>query len=129
MSNSTSNLNLIQSGQAQKEVTANALFDAASPSMLFGRNSVTTAGLSWGYYGGAFRKSDGTFVQLTNDVILLNDDATNYVEADKTNGSVSVNTTDFTAGAIPLYQIDVSAGFVIEYYDYRVGTQGDGTLY
>lgn len=129
MANSSTNLNLIESGQSQKEVTANALFDAASPAMIFGRNSVTTYALSWGYYGGMFRKADGTFTPIANGTIALTASNTNYIEADPADGSVSKNTSGFSSGAIPLYEIVVGSSTVTSYTDYRCGTQGDGTLY
>lgn len=129
MANSTSNLSLIMAGQSQKEVTANALFDAASPATIFGRKADATSALTWAFYGGAFRKADGSFVILLNDSVTLSADATNYLEADPADGSVSVNTAAFTTGQIPLYEIVTVGSFVSEYTDYRVGTQGDGTLY
>ena len=49
MSNSTTLLDTITSNQAAKEVTANALFDAASPSMIWGRHASACSGLTWGY--------------------------------------------------------------------------------
>ena len=41
MSNSTTLLDTLTSNQASKEITANALFDAASPSTLWGRRAST----------------------------------------------------------------------------------------
>ena len=52
MSDSTSHLDLLAVGQSQKDVSANTLFDAASPSMVYGRRASTTTLLTWGYYGG-----------------------------------------------------------------------------
>ena len=102
MAGSTSNLDLIATAQAQKEVTANALFDAASTAMLFGRRASTSAALTWGYYGGTMMVS-GT---------------PNYVEANIA-GVVSKNTTGFSAGATPLYTVVTGASTVASYTDQR----------
>ncbi len=42
----------IAENQAQKEVTANGIFDAGSPAILFGRRVSTSGLLTWGFYGG-----------------------------------------------------------------------------
>ena len=107
MSNSTSNLDLISAGQAQKEVTANAMFDAASPAMVLGRRASTTAALTWGYYGGTIAVS-GASVQIASGTLALTASATNYIEATIA-GAVSVNTTGFTAGRKPLYTVVTGA--------------------
>lgn len=124
MSNSTTNLDLIASSQAQKEITANAIFDAASPAMIFGRRASTTAGLSWGYYGGQFTKLDGSNITITNGVLSLTASVTNYVEVSSA-GVVSVNPTAFTTGRTPLYTVVAGASTVTSYTDNRDGTQGN----
>ncbi len=118
MSNSTTTLDLVQVGQLQKEVTANAMFDAASPSMAFGRRAAGTTGLTWGYYGGSVYNSAGALVQIANSSVALTASATNYVEVTKF-GSVSRNTVGFTAGSIPLYSIVCGAAAVTSYTDFR----------
>jgi hypothetical protein len=118
MSGSTSLLDLISSSQASKEVTANALFDAASPAMLFGRRSSTTAALTWGYYGGTLLV-DGVLTAIANGTVALSASSTNYVEATRA-GVVSKNTTGFTAGRIPLYKVVTGAATVTSYEDWRI---------
>lgn len=118
MSNSTTNLDLISPSQSQKEVTANALLDAASPAMLYGRRASTTAALTWGYYGG-YLSAGGSLVSVANGVLTLTASAINYVEADPTTGAVSVNASAFTSGAIRLYQIVTGAATVTSYTDWR----------
>lgn len=118
MSDSTSNLDLISPSQAQKEVTANALFDAASPAMLYGRRAVTTAGLTWGYYGG-YLMASGALVGVANGTVALAASTTNYVEANPDTGVVTANTAGFTAGKVPLYEIVTGAGSVTSYIDRR----------
>lgn len=119
MSNSTTQLDLISSSQAQKEVTANQLFDAASPAMLYGRRASTSAALTFGYYGGVV-SIGGTPTQVSNGTVALTASATNYVEADPATGAVSANTTGFTAGRLPLYQVVAGASTVTSYTDLRI---------
>lgn len=117
MSNSTSTIDLIGASQAQKEVTANAVFDAASPAMLFGRRASTSSALTWGYYGGTINV-DGVLTQIANGTVALTASTTNYVEATRA-GAVSKNTTAFTPGSIPLYTIVTGTATVTSYLDYR----------
>ncbi len=124
MSSSTSLLDAISSSQAQKEVTANAMFDAASQSMIFGRRASTTAALTWGYYGGRFTKADGSNVAVANGTLALSASTTHYIEADG-NGAVSANTTAFTTGRVPLYTVIAGASAFTGYTDHRDGTQGN----
>jgi len=118
MSNSTTLLDTIQQSQAQKEVTANALHDASSPAMLFGRRASTCAGLTWGYYGGYLSVS-GTPTAVANGTITLAASDTSYVEANATTGAVSSNTTGFTVGSIPLYEVETGPSSVVSYLDKR----------
>ena len=117
MSNSTTLLDLIQSSQTQKEITANALFDAASVCMIFARRATTTSALTWGYYGGTLGVS-GTPAQIANGTVTLTPNQTNYVEA-TSSGVVSVNTAGFTSGRITLYTVIVNASTVTSYTDQR----------
>src|SRR5688572_30787658 len=108
MADSTTNLQLIAQGQAQKEETANELFNAMSPAALGGRDRYTSSGLTWGYYGGNFLNGSGAIVSIANDTITLDPSATNYVEMDSS-GVVSSNTSGFTGGSIPLYEVVTDA--------------------
>lgn len=124
MSDSTSLLDLISSGQSAKELSANDLFDAGSPATLLGRRASTTAALTWGYYGGVAVLDDGSLLQIANGTKTLTDNATNYLELDTTDGSVDLNTSGWTAGKRRLYQIVVASGAVTSYTDWR--TAGGG---
>lgn len=127
MSNSTTLLDTISSSQAQKEVTANAMFDATSQAMLFGRRASTTTALTWGFYGGAMWV-DGVLTSISNGTVALTGSTTNYVEATRA-GVVSKNTTGFTAGQIPLYEVVTGASSVTSYTDRRIpNTQFTGRL-
>lgn len=118
MAGSTSNLDLITTAQAQKEVTANALFDAGSSAMLFGRRASTSSSLTWGYYGGPLLVS-GTPTTIANGTVALTASTTNYVEADAV-GVVTRNVVGFTVGSTPLYTIVTGASTVTSYTDRRV---------
>lgn len=118
MSNSTTLLDLISSTQANKEAVANALFDAASPSTLWGRRASTTTGLTWGYYGGTYYVN-GSALSVLNGSLSLTASATNYVFANATTGAVSANTTGVPAGSVPLYTIVAGTTTVTSYTDLR----------
>lgn len=120
MANSTTNLDLISSSQAQKEVTANDALDAGSPATLFGRRGSTTTGLTWGYLGGTL-SVDGAPTQIANGTVLLTASTTNYIEATRA-GVVSVNQTAFTPGRRVLYSVVTGASSVTTYTDYRMAT-------
>jgi hypothetical protein len=124
MANSTTNLPTISVSQSSKEATANALFDAHSPSSLFGRNAVTTSALTWGYLGGVLNVA-GTPTQIANGTVALTGSNTNYVEA-TTAGVVSANTSAFTGGRLPLYTVVCGASSVTSYTDHRSSATGAG---
>jgi len=111
----------IAEGQSQKEVTANGYFDASSPSILFGRRASTTGLLTWGFYGGEMLV-DGALTAISNSSVALTASATNFVESTRA-GSVSRNTTGFTAGRIPLYEVVTNATTVTSYTDRRAWVQ------
>lgn len=116
MSNSTTNLDLISSSQSGKEITANALFDAASPSMLYGRRASTTVALTWGYYGGCING-----LQIADGTVTLAVSVTNYIEANTLTGVVTVNSTGWTGGTYArLYSVVVGIGTVTSYIDWRM---------
>ncbi|KVV12420.1 hypothetical protein [Burkholderia ubonensis] len=119
MGNSTVQLDQISSTQANKEVTANALFDAASPGSLWGRHASATSGLTWAYYGGNFVDNTGTAHAISNGTLTLTASATNYIYANATTGAVSANTTGFPAGSVPLYSVVTGASQATSYLDYR----------
>lgn len=119
MSGSASNLDLIAQSQASKEVTANDLFNAASPATLFARRGALCSGLNWFYYGGTIL-IDGVRTAIANNAaaLALTASNTNYIEATRA-GVVSANTTGFTAGRIPLYTATTAASTVTAWTDYR----------
>lgn len=117
MSNSTPIIDLISASQASKEVTANDALNAASPAMLFARRGTTSSALTWGYYGGMINV-DGVLTAIANGTLALTASSTCYIEADRA-GTVSFNTTGFTAGRYPLYTAVTGTATVTSYTDNR----------
>ena len=118
MASSASNLSLLVQSQSGKEATANALWNSMSQSALFSRYS--SSGLIWFYYGGTMIV-DGVVTQIANNTttgVTLTASATNYIEADRS-GTVTKNTTGFTAGRIPLYTAVTNATTITSYTDCR----------
>lgn len=114
MSNSTTLLDTIATNQSNKEVVVNALFDATSPTMLWGRHASACTGLTWGFYGGTFGST-----AIANGTVTLTASTTNYVYADNATGAVSVNTTGVPGSKIPLYTVVTGATTVTSYTDVR----------
>ena len=118
MASSSSNLSLLVQSQSGKEATANALWNSMSQAALFSRYS--TSGLIWFYYGGTIIV-DGVVTQIANNIstgVTLSASTTNYIEADRS-GTVTKNTTGFTAGRIPLYTAVTNATTITSYTDCR----------
>lgn len=123
MADSTSNIDPLVVGQASKEATANAFFDAASQATLYGRRASTTAGLIWGYYGGNVTKSDGTQATIANGTVTITASTTNYIVAQKSDGAVSFSTAttnwNDTANYWRLYSVVTGTATVTSYADER----------
>lgn len=86
-----------------------------SQAALFSRYN--SSGLIWYYYGGTMIV-DGVVTQIANNTVTLSASATNYIEANRS-GTVTKNTTGFTAGMIPLYTAVTSATTITSYTDCR----------
>jgi len=123
MADSTTHLDTIVQGSGSQDVQANALYDAASPAMLFGRRAASTTGLTWGYYGGNVTKSDGTQSTVANGSVSLTASTTNYITALKESGVVYCNTTttawNDAANYWRLYSVVTGAATVSSYTDER----------
>jgi len=100
---------------ASPEVQMNENFDAVAPNVLFARKSTSTAGLTWGYYGGIFPL---TYADIADGTLTLSNSATNYIESDS-DGIVYHNTSGFTGGRWRLYSVVCAGGVVTGYTDYR----------
>lgn len=79
----------------------------------------TLNGLTFGYLAGRVRDAATSVVtDVARGTLALTDDATNYVEVDDT-GTVSANTTGFTAGDVPLYIVTTVGGHMTAIDDRR----------
>jgi hypothetical protein len=138
MADSSNTLPLIDVNQAEKEVSANALFTAGSPILLFGVDPRNTTALTFGYLGGKYRKADGTILEISDGTVTLTASATNYIK--ETDGVVSVTTAapsgwpgPLSGGAKALYQVVCDSSGVNPaawptggYKDYRTNGIGSG---
>lgn len=118
MADSTTHLDPVTNVSYSKETLMNALLDAASPALTYGRRASTTAGLTWGGYGGKVPLA-GVITSVANWTIVLTASANNYLEAHPDTGAVSKNTTGFTPGYLPLYTIVTGTATVTSYTDQR----------
>jgi hypothetical protein len=118
MADSTTNLDLLIQSQYAKEITANALFDAVSPSSLYGRRQSTSGGLLWGYYGGTVIINN-TQTVIANGFLTLTASNTNYIEVNPATGIVSSNTSGFTSGYWKQYTVIVGPSTITSYIDHR----------
>ena len=127
MADSTTHIDGIVQGQGSQDLTANEAFDAASPAMTYARRASTTTGVVWGYYGGKVT-INGVVTSISNGTLSLTASSTNYVEAHPDTGAVSKNTTGFTAGYLPLYQVVVGTSSITSYTDKRASYVLNNTL-
>lgn len=123
MSDSTSQLNQVSQSAIQREATINANFAQMSGAAMFGYNSVTSSGLTWGYMGG---RQNGT--SLASGTVALTASNTNYVVAHKTTLAVSVSTAttnwNDTTTYGRCYLVVAGASTVTSYEDHRTGANG-----
>lgn len=82
----------------------------------FAQNPDTTAALVFGYKGGNFR-SDNVITDIVDGTVALTDDTTNYVEVAA--AGVTANTTGFTSGKAPLFEITTADGAIDTVTDKR----------
>lgn len=104
--------------QANKETTINNVFTAVSQAGLFGRKLETTSALTFGYYGGVVVTGSGTLTSIADGTLAMTNAATNYIEVSAA-GTVSTNTSAFTAGRRPLYTVTTSGGAITAVTDWR----------
>jgi hypothetical protein len=87
------------------------------------------SGLTFKYKAGKVR-NDAVITDTPAGQVTLADNATNYVEVNPADGTVSANTTGFTSGRIPLYQVATANGAITTVTDKRTpaiaGTGGGG---
>lgn len=101
----------------------NGLFEAAAESTTLGLDVVGTSGLTLAIFGGNVLVG-GAVTALANQTALsLTASATNYVELDPTgtgsSSGIRINTSGWTAGYWPLYQITTDGSGITAYTDKR----------
>lgn len=119
MADSTTHLDLLDPAQAGHALSANQLFDALSPALFGGRRASACSGLTWGYYGGALAKSDGSLVAVANGTLTLTASATNRVYL-TLSGTIAVTSGAAAADELVLlYAVVTGASSVTSYQDHR----------
>ncbi|MHB0992630.1 MAG: hypothetical protein ACYC0M_15335 [Burkholderiales bacterium] len=117
----TLGLTYLTSGQLQPEVTINndlnILDNAVASAAAFSNNPLTTTGLTYGYLGGNIY-TNGADVAIAAGTVALTASATNYIQR-TAQGGVSVNTTGFTTGLIPMATVATSASTITTITDNR----------
>lgn len=119
-----SNNTLPQIAEGSNAVLAiNENFDAASPSMIYGRDAAGCAGLVWAYIGGRW----GGFL-IPGDSQTIGTSTTTYMVVDKSDGEVSFSTTatnwNDSSNYARAYKIFTNASTVTSYEDFRAGASG-----
>lgn len=130
MSDLASIIDFIAVNQAMKEVLVNELFDAASPSLAYGRRASVCVALTWGVYGGVVPIADVP-THVDNQQVTLTASATNYVYRDSS-GVLQVTTSEpagwpaMTGGDVALYEVTTDANQATNWLDHRLaaGQQG-----
>ncbi|MFH0934321.1 MAG: hypothetical protein V1879_03890 [Pseudomonadota bacterium] len=103
---------------ASPEVQMNENAASLSPAAAFGKKPQTTAGLTFGYYGGTLWV-DGVLTEVADGTVVLTNATTNYIERTRA-GVVSSNTVGFTAGQISLFTAATSGGVITTLTDQRI---------
>jgi hypothetical protein len=131
MADSVTNIPQVSQAQAGHDIVVNALIDAGSPGMIFGRNFETTAALTFGYIGGKAPVA-GEPIEVPNDTIALTASSTNYIYCEQNVGSPAgwtvVVTTSMPSGwpgplsgtQIALYTITTGPATMTDIEDHRV---------
>lgn len=122
MANSTSPVPQVLEGTGAV-AKINTLFDAASQTMIGGRDAVTTTLLVWGYLGGRINGSD-----KASGTVTLTASTTNYVVMAKSGLSVTVSTAttnwNDSSNYWRLYSVVTGGTSVTSYNDERFSTLG-----
>ena len=120
MSHSTTYLDVIGESNAGKATKANELLDAESPASFGGRRASACSGLTWGYYGGDFNKSDGSILDVPNGTLTLTANVTNRVYVTNSGGiSTITGSTAASDELYMLYSVVTGSSTVTSYHDNR----------
>lgn len=109
--------------QAQAEVIVNEALEALQHIAVYGYKVETSAGLTWGYYGGDW----GGF-SIATGTLTLTASATNYIVVARATGVISVSTSNTnwndTANYARVYQVVTGALTVTTITSYRLAPSG-----
>lgn len=116
-------MTLLQAGQLQPEVTVNDdlnILDAAigAAASAFGFDQSTSNGLTYGYYGGVLLVN-ATPTPIAAGTVTLTASATNYVQRSPDGSSVTVNTTGWTPGMVPMAEVVTNTTAITTVTDMR----------
>lgn len=103
-------LDPIESGNIGIDADAGDVDALALDGGHFAQDDDTTTGLTFGYDAGRLFNGE-SIVSVSAGTLALSASATNYVEVSR-GGVVSKNTTGFTTGSVPLYQIVTGASSI-----------------
>jgi hypothetical protein len=117
VADSTSNIDELASAQAQKDVTINDYFRAASRGADWGRRA-TSSGLNWNLYGSPRLYVDATAVTKASFTVVLTGSSTRFVSVDRALAAVQVATA-FDADKYALWRVVTGASSVTSYEDHR----------
>jgi hypothetical protein len=108
--------------QSAAEVVVNENFASLYHQACYGKNPVTSTGLTWGYYGGRW----GGFSVAAGTLTLTN--ATHYVVVARGTGAISTSTTTANWNNVSafarVYLLTVAGGVVTATEDHRAGPFG-----
>lgn len=129
---SSTNLDQLDFGVADKEVIVNENFSVVSVAAQFGRHGSLCAALTWAYYGGTINVA-GTPTVIADGTLSLTDNATCYVKRTSA-GVVSFVTSapsgwpgPLAGGDIAIATVTTSGGAVTGEVDHRTGAGGGVT--
>lgn len=118
MADSTTNLDTLAASTEQKEVKANALFDAMSLCSAFGRRNSTSLNLQWGFYGIGRWYINATATTKANGTVTLTASSTRYISVDRAL-AVTEAATAFAADKLALHKAVTGTSSVSSYEDHR----------
>lgn len=112
-----------ESGQQMPEKVVNENFVSLQHQAVYAMNPETTSLLTWGYIGGRW----GGF-EVATGTLSLTGSASNYVVVDRSDGSISVSTSDTnwnnTSSYARVFLITTGPSTVTDTEDYRAGPNG-----
>lgn len=116
------------SADSQPEIKVNENFVSVQHIAVYAENPATTTGLTWGYLGGRWGGNS-----ITAGTVTLTGSSTNYLVAARSNGAVSVSTSDTnwndTASYARIFLITTGTSTVSSVDDYRSGQYGVHGIY